>query len=133
MVSERSVERFMSPKVVSVEPDCPVADLLNKMRGHRISCVLVSEDDRPIGLISERDIVGLAFSYAAGAENLPEVAQDMMSSSLTTIGLDATLDEAVELAAEHRIRHLPVVDASGRLAGLLTQTDLLRALLAERS
>ncbi len=59
-MDEKSVETLMSRKVVSVEPECPIADLLNKMHAYRISCVLVCEEgDRPVGIISERDAVGV--------------------------------------------------------------------------
>jgi CBS domain-containing protein len=108
----------MTKKVIRVAPDCPVAEVLNKLQAYRISCVVVCEDDIPIGLISERDIVGFAFKRSA---------KSLMSSSLVTVRTFDSLDEAFDLVEEHHIRHLPVVDADGRLVGLLTQTDLLRA------
>ena len=51
-----------------------------------------------------------------------------MTSPLVTIGVDAPIDEALEIATEQRIRHLPVVDAKGTLVGLVTQSSLLHAL-----
>ena len=122
-----SVESLMTKKVVCVAPDSTVTEVLNKLRAYHISCVLVCEDDTPLGMISERDIVGLAFEYVSGKEDPPQLASDLMSSSLTTVCDSDSLDDALDVAEQHRVRHLPVVDGDGRLVGLLTQTDLLRA------
>ena len=112
-----------------MEPDCPIVDVLNKLRAFRISCLVVCEDDIPIGIISERDIVGVAYNRLAGSGEEREQASDLMSPSITTVNVNDSFDDTVVVAEEQRIRHLPVVDEDGRLVGLLTQTDLLRAAL----
>ena len=83
----------------------------------------------PIGIISERDIVSVAYNAVAGPGEERERALDLMSPSLITIKLGDSFEHAIEIVEEERIRHLPVVDDDGRLVGLLTQTDLLRAAL----
>jgi CBS domain-containing protein len=123
------VEHVMTRKLITVGPDCPATEVLNKLYGYGISCVMVSEEDTPIGIITERDIVGVAFDYASGKGNARTTALELMSPSLTTVSATATLDEAIALTEEHRIRHLPVVDEAGRLVGLLTQGGLFRAAL----
>ena len=122
-----AVESFMTKKVVCVGLDSPVTEVLNKLRAYHISCVLVCEDETPVGMISERDIVGLAFEYVSGKEDPPQLASELMSASLTTVRDSDSLVGALEIAEQHRVRHLPVVDGDGHLVGLLTQTDLLRA------
>ena len=119
----------MSRKVVSVESDCPIVEVLNKLRAFRISCLVVCDDDIPVGIISERDIVGVAYNCLAGSGEEREHASDLMSPSITTVNVNDSFDDTVVVAEEQRIRHLPVVDEDGRLVGLLTQTDLLRAAL----
>lgn len=121
------VESVMTTKVVRVEPESPVADVLKKLHAYRISCVVVCEGDIPIGMVSERDAVGFAFKQLTGNPKLPLVARELMSSSLVSIESCANLERALELTAEHQIRRLPVVDSDGRLVGLVTQSDLLRA------
>ena len=120
----------MTSKVISVEPDCPISDVVGKLHAYRISCVVVCQDEVPMGVITERDVVGFAFTLVSGREESREQAADLMSSSVTTLPIDASLDDALELVDRDRIRHLPVVDADQRLVGLVTQTDLLRALIA---
>ena len=122
-----SIEDIMTRKVVSVEPDCPIVEVLNKLRAFRISCVVVCEGDVPVGIISERDIVGVAYNCLAGSGEEREQASDLMSPSVTTVNVNDSFDDTVAIAEEQRIRHLPVVDEEGHLVGLLTQTDLLRA------
>ena len=125
------VESVMSRKVVWVELDCPLADVLNKLRAYRISCVVVCEEGVPVGVISEHDIVGVAFNYVSGKGEERSVASELMSTSLTTVSEGASVDDAIATAEQHRIRHIPVVDAGGGLVGLVTQTDLLRASLQQ--
>ncbi len=117
----------MTRKVIRLEPDCPVPDVLKKLHAYRISCVVVCEGDIPIGVISERDIVGLAYKLISGREGIPAAARELMSSPVITVRASDSIDQAIALVEKHHIRHLPVVDENGRLAGLLTQTDLLRA------
>ncbi len=122
----RTVESLMTTKVITVDPDCPIAEVVEKLRAYRISCVIVCEKEIPIGLISERDIVGIAFNYASGKGETRKLAREIMSDSVTTIDSCDSLDDAIALVEGQRIRHLPVTDVAGRLVGLVTQTDLLR-------
>ncbi len=124
-----TVDSLMTRKVVSVDPECSIADVLNKLRAYRISCLVVCEEDVPVGIISERDIVGVAFNCVSGNGEARVSARELMSPSPVTVCVDESLDNTLAITEEHRIRHLPVVDGNGRLAGIVTQTDLLRACL----
>ncbi len=123
-----NVESYMTQKVVSVKADCPLEEVLKKLYAYGVSCVLVCEEDTPVGIISERYIVGIALNLSSGKGETRQTAYQLMTSPLVTIGVDAPIDEALEIATEQRIRHLPVVDARGALVGLVTQSNLLRAL-----
>lgn len=129
-MAQRTVSDVMTRKVVSVGPDVPVVEIVSKLRAYRISCLVVCEDEEPVGIISERDVVGVAFALLSGKPGAAEqTARDLMTSPVLSVEETAALDSATAFADEHRVRHLPVVDGSGSLVGLLTQTDLLRALL----
>ncbi len=123
-----SVESIMTEKVVSIQRGCPLAAVVKKLYAYGVSCVLVCEDELPVGIISERDIIGYALNLATGKTESREQAQDLMTSPLLTLRSDASVDEAIAMVAEQRIRHLPVVGADGKLVGLLTQSNLLQAL-----
>jgi len=126
-----TLDSLMTRKVIRVEPDCPVHEVLKKLRAYRISCVIVCEDDVPVGVISERDIVGLAYKLISGREGIPQAAKKLMSASVVSASSDGTLQDAIDLVEKHHIRHLPVVDGDGKLVGLLTQTDLMHAAIRQ--
>jgi CBS domain-containing protein len=123
-----NVESIMTAKVVSIEPGCSLVEVVKKLYAYGVSCVLVCEDEVPVGIISERDIIGYALNLATGKDEARQTATDLMTSPLTTVRSDAPVDDAIAIVTENRIRHLPVVDADGKLVGLLTQSNLLHAL-----
>jgi diguanylate cyclase (GGDEF)-like protein len=84
----------------------------------------VCEDDIPIGMITERDIVEIAARALAGKEDRRLVAE-VMSSPVIMIRATESLEEAASRAQNENVRHLPVVDDDGRLQGVVTQSDLL--------
>ena len=76
-------------------------------------------------------VVGELFDVAgrtSGKGEERQTAGEVMTSPLITIDSDAPVEDALEMATEQRIRHLPVVDAQGVLVGLVTQSNLLHAL-----
>ena len=115
----------MSTEVRSVPATATLHDAARLLAEHGISCVVVVADGRPVGILSERDLVRLVARDPVGcaARRVGEV----MTHPLHVIGADATVAQAIGALARHRIRRLPVVTAGGQLAGIVTQTDLLRA------
>jgi len=131
-VAGRTVEHFMSKDIVCVEPSCPIDDVLQDISACRISCVVVCEENRPVGIITERDLVQVAANRARGEEPR-QTAAEVMASPVTTVRSCDHLDAAIALTDGGKLRHLPVVDSVGQLAGLLTQTDLLTTLVELRN
>ncbi len=128
-MSKLSISGVMTRVVVSISPEMPVRDVVSTVREKRISCVMVCDGDLPIGIITERDLVRSAWDYAdkGGPRN---TAREMMTSPVLCIPEAMPLSEALALARARKVRHLPVTDGAGRLAGIVTQTDLLNAYLA---
>lgn len=118
----------MSRAVDRVAPDATLAEIAALMGTHHHSCVLVCEGERPVGLISERDLVRVLARVLAGEQ--AGTAGDIMSSPVVSIAAGEPVDEASRKMATHRIRRLVVLDDDGVLAGLLSQSDLTRAHLA---
>ena len=121
-----TVEHFMTKNIICVEPSCPIDDVLQDLSACRISCVVVCEENRPVGIITERDVVQVAANRARG-EELRQTAGEVMTSPVTTVRSCDPLDAVIPLTKSGKLRHLPVVDSVGHLVGLLTQTDLLTA------
>ena len=123
-----TVESMMTPKVVSVKEDCPLTEVLKKFFAYGVSCVVVCEEDTPVGIISERDIVGIALNLSSGKGEARENAHELMTTPLITINADAAIADALAVVTDQRIRHLPVVDGAGALVGIVTQGNLLHTL-----
>ena len=102
---------------VTISPDRPVEEVLQVMTRYRISGVPVTEEDRLVGIVTNRD---LRFET-----NLKRpVAEVMTKENLVTVPEGISLEESKKLLHEHRIEKLLVVDKTGRLAGMITIKDL---------
>jgi diguanylate cyclase (GGDEF)-like protein len=121
------IEALMSTEVQCAAPATPVAEIVQRMRVHRHSCVLITESQRPIGIITERDIVNHFSELIQKRAGNDARALDLMSSPPVTVETTTTLFEALVVSRAREIRHLPVIDADGKVAGLVTQTDLVAA------
>lgn len=124
---QMAIDGVMTRDVVTVAPDTPLDVLAATMRDLRLSCVVVCEDDRPVGIVSERDLVR-ALGHVLSHTGRPALrAREVMSSPVFSLARESSLDEAVRVTAQRGFRRVPIVDERGAIAGLLTQSDLLRA------
>ena len=124
-MADARVRHFMSADVACVADDASLAEATEQMRDARLSCVVVVEGRRPVGVITERDLTGLCSRLLAG--ETPGTVREVMSQGVLTLDADATCSDAVDTLRKHRIRRLVIVDEKQELAGIITQTDLLRA------
>ena len=115
----------MSTTVRTLPTSVTLRDIASRLAAFRIGCVVVTQDERAEGIVTERDIVRLAAAEPEAWATM--VAGTVMSRPLWTIQAEARIELAVAALAEHRIRRLVVVAPDGRLVGIITQTDLLRA------
>jgi len=109
--------------VIGVGPDDQAFEAVRCMRDRTISCVVVLDQGRPVGIFTERDLVRRIAREGTSFRSLP--MREVMSSSLRTVSEEGFLFDAFDTLAAHGIRHLVVVDAEGRATGVVTQSDLL--------
>jgi IMP dehydrogenase len=102
---------------VTIRPDQTVQDVLNLMEAYRISGVPVTDGDRLVGIVTNRD---LRFE----TDLARPVSAVMTSKKLVTVTEGINLDESKKLLHEHRIEKLLVVDINGRLTGMITIKDI---------
>ena len=116
--------------IVTVAPQASIAEASRLLANHRIGALIaVDADERIVGILSERDIVrGLAQS-----DNVCTTARvaDLMTSTVQTCHEDDSLEALMKVMTERRIRHLPVIDAAGRLCGMVTIGDVVKSRLDE--
>jgi CBS domain-containing protein len=137
------VRDVMRADVVSVREGASVREAVERLVGREFRALpVVDEDGRLTGIIANTDLVergGLvarlellsAMPEQARAEVIATLAdrpvRAVMRAGPTTVGVDDSLDVATRRMSESRLKRLPVVDAEGRLAGMLSRADVLRA------
>ncbi|MER3395320.1 MAG: citrate synthase/methylcitrate synthase [Acidimicrobiia bacterium] len=122
-VKTRSVSDIMSSPVVSAARDETIAEISARMAKTGVGSVIVTEDDKPVGILTERDLVKVA---AAGVDPGSEPVSKWMTPSPDTVRPDLEVTEAFRSLAERGYRHIPVVDDSGKLIGIVSMRDLMK-------
>lgn len=122
------VSSLMTANVINTTADADLAGVIQSMIDNSYSCMVVVENNIPIGIITERDIVRLMGMFISDKPQRPVRVADVMTVPVETVSEDTPLFEALVISSAQKIRHLPVVDAAGCLLGLITQSDLARAL-----
>jgi CBS domain-containing protein len=124
-----SLERVCSKTVVTISPEATVLEAANLMRSKHVGCVLAVNDSRPVGILTDRDIVlGVVASARKPAETS---VRETMTANLTTVNVNYDLLDAVRLMRSRGVRRLPVVDEHRHLLGIITMDDVLTAFGAE--
>ena len=132
------VSRSMTQKVITTGPEADVFDAYEKMTQNRIRHLpVIDADGRLIGIVTDRDIrSALPYSMikdpvrTAETEKVKDLkVMDIMTADPKTIGPHHTIQDALVLIQELRVGALPVVDKEGKLKGILSVRDLLRAFI----
>ena len=115
------VKDVMKTNVVSIESTKTIKDAACVMDDSNVGCVIITKDNSPIGILTERDFVK---RISAKSKDLSSPLSDVMSSPLTTINSDETVWEAAEKMKQNGIHKLPVLD-DNKVSGIITTTDLV--------
>ena len=118
------VEKVCSRPVVTCSPDLGLIEMARLMMVKNISGIIIVEHDRPVGIVSLRDLRDLIANSADEISTL--TVRNVMKTSLVTIRSSDYLFKAIFLMAKHTIHRLVVLDEFDRLTGVVTDTDLLR-------
>ncbi|MGW0177863.1 CBS domain-containing protein [Nocardia sp. NPDC003345] len=122
--------RTKGSAVATVRPEADIRALLALLTEHNIGAAVVSPDGSIIsGIITERDIVRALLRH--GGQLLDRPVAQVMSTEVRTCGPEDEVDGLRGIMTEHRIRHLPVVDDEGRLAGIVSIGDVVKSALSE--
>jgi CBS domain-containing protein len=123
---DRAVEEIMTREVVTATTDTEVREVAREMARRRISCVVIVGGNKPVGIISERDLVRVVAERPNMLVGL--MAKEMMTTPVKTLTIETTIAEAIRLMKERGYRRFPIIDGDGNLVGLVTQTDITHAL-----
>ena len=140
---------IMSRDVVAVAPDAAIREALDLLRAHHVKALPVTDESaRVLGLVTQTDLLDKAvwsprgprlalrhrvrLSLSRGRAPNGSV-EDIMTAPVDEMTPDTPLADVVRVMARTGLHHLPVVDPNGKLAGIVSQSDLIVALLAEAS
>ena len=150
--AEHLIGEFMTKRVLTVAPDEALHMAVLLMSSHKVSRIVVVKNDHPIGIITGRDLLPVSAIFGTGTfgsywtlrEDLVEqrkkqafipsgmkaifIASDVMTPNPITISEDSDLADAGYIMLRNRISGLPVVDSSKTLKGIVTKTDIVKAL-----
>ncbi len=130
------VRDYANLNVVCCEPDAPIAEVAALMRRHHVGDVVVVDNQLdgariPIGIVTDRDI--LVETLALDVVPKMFSAAELMSSPVTTVQEDASLNEALGVMRGKKIRRLSVVNRAGGLFGMITSDDVINLIASELS
>lgn len=116
------VSDAMHKTVSWVSPKTTVPEIAKIMKDKDIGAVPVGENDRLIGMVTDRDIALRAFPNGRDIGSM--TARDVMTSGITWCRSEDTLEDAVHLMESKKIRRLPVIDTDKRMVGMLSLGDI---------
>ena len=117
------ISDVMTRDVQTVRPDQPVQDAANFMLSADAGSIPVTEGDRLIGMITDRDIAVRGIAKGYGPDTL---VRELMTDDLIVVRVDDDIEEAATRMSEAQVRRLPVIDSDERLCGIVSLADLSR-------
>ena len=115
--------------VWSIHPDNSVFDAIQEMADKNVGALVVVEDDKLAGIISERDYARKVI--LKGKSSKKTIVREIMVSKVICARLDQTIDDCMAIMTEKRIRHLPVMHEK-QLTGMITLGDVVKSIIEDQ-
>ena len=129
-----TVQQLLSGKrtntIIAVHPDQTVIEALEIMAIHNIGAVLVLQDERLVGIFSERDYARKGILKDRKAKSTP--ISEVMTSGVFVVSPKQTINDCMQIMSEKRFRHLPVVE-DDQVVGILSISDIVTAIIGEQA
>ncbi len=123
------VRNIMQTKVVTARSTSTITEVAKQMKSNDVGSVIITENDKPVGIVTDRDIVlnHVAAGHLRDCPVQEAVSKGGAFSGLVTITPDMDILEAAQQLGTHKVGRLPVVE-SGKLVGILSAGDVTREL-----
>ena len=118
----RNILDEKGPSIHTAEPSTTILDAIERMCGAKIAALLVTEQDVPVGIVSEGDVMKRVLLQRLDPSTTP--IAEIMSTDLVCIDVDAGAETAMSVMTTRRCHHLPVV-CSGRVVGIVSMDDVV--------
>lgn len=116
-------------RIFAVKPDDSVLEAIRVMAEKNIGAVVVMQDDKLVGIMSERDYARKVIVKGRASDKTP--VADIMTSEVLTASNSETVNNCLEVMTDRKIRHLPVVE-EGNVVGMISIGDLVEAIIADQ-
>ncbi|MEY3798295.1 MAG: hypothetical protein RLZZ572_476 [Pseudomonadota bacterium] len=127
----KTIQQLLATKkhkeVISIAPHRPVFDALVVMAEYEIGALMVLEGDKLVGIFSERDYAREV--VLKGKSSKTTAVSEVMTANVISVKLGDTVEQAMTIMTEKRIRHLPVLD-NAKVVGMLSIGDLVKETIA---
>ena len=129
MISIRQLLERKGSEVWSTSPDSSVYEALQLLAEKDVGALLVLQDGELVGIVSERDYARKVVLH--GMTSMKTPVKEIMTEEVITVGIGSTVEEAMALMTDKRIRHLPVVEGE-KIVGVVSIGDLVKAIMADQ-
>jgi CBS domain-containing protein len=120
-----TVADIMSPEVVTSGPEDHISQIASSMLHHKIGSVVILENRRIVGILTERDFVRIV--EKVGMLLKEDLAKHHMAKPVITVQSDALVTDAIKLMRTNHVRHLIVLDGDLKMVGVISSRDLMKA------
>ncbi len=128
----RTVRQLLDEKghdIESIGPDDSVFDAIQKMADANIGSLMVVEDDRPVGIFTERDYARSVILKGKSSPTTP--VREIMTTRVVYVKPEQTVEQCMAIMTDKRIRHLPVL-RDEKLIGMISIGDLVKSIIADQ-
>jgi CBS domain-containing protein len=122
-MAEKKIRDIMTKQIMAVPRTSPVSQAISLMATHNISCVVVTDNGQPVGIVTERDLVKRILAAKKNPNRVK--VHEIMTPNLVTVAAESSLPDAMDIIEGMHIRRLPVVDRTG-IIGLVTLSDIVK-------
>ncbi len=124
------ISKFMNRDVLTGDPSAPLSEVVSLMRSRVSSYLIVCDERRPVGVITERDAVDVLDQAFDGQSFEDVAASELMTSPVHTLGETSSMREVMRIMKERRFRRVPIVDDQDELSGIVNLEELQEAMNA---
>ena len=129
MKTVRQLLEGKSHGLCTIGPDAPVLDSLKLMAEKNIGALLVVENDKLVGIVSERDYARKVILHGKSSHDTP--VREIMTTRVVCVQPENTAEECMALMTDKHTRHLPVIEGE-KLVGVLSIGDLVKETISEQ-
>ena len=119
------IKNAMNRKVVVVKPEDSVKKAVKLLSAKGIGCLIVTENDKPVGILTERDVLNRIVIPSLSTEKTK--VKQIMTKKLISLDSEKNIADAANLLEKNKIKKLPIIE-KGKLAGIITMTDLMKSM-----